>query len=434
MPLLLLPNLTHSCSPAHHLSPSSTKTLLRLGATALRALAAPPAELRRLAGEALAADFPPARMLRRYDRQWARLVLASRAARGAAAAAMEPAEAEFYSAAWKQDNTPYDPRASAARAAERARRERRAWLHNIVIIAMQVRGVRRRSVWGARVHRERAVRAAGTAAGSPTRPRPCSARAAPRPAAAPPQAVLQLPSLLCLLWYSSSSKAGSVLYADAASSWAAIATSPTSLYFYCYALSAAACQVRRRRGSGARLGRRPGCGSAAAAASRPAGWRTSPLASRRHAHPGPRILPTFTQRAHGWLAGHRPPRPAPNTPSHTPTSLHPHTPIDAQAIGYLVPPLLYMRLATLGLAFSTLCLLWSLWVPTVRSRARALGARPSRHGRAHPRLQLASAALAHACRAVHPPRPPAGKRPDVPADRCHLLHLVPAAGLPIHRQ
>ena len=77
-------------------------------------------------------------------------------------------------------------------------RERRAWLHNGLIIAMQ--------------------------------------------------AVLQLPSLLCLLWYSSMAMAGNIRF-ESSTSAATIATSPTSVYFYgeledgaaCIALGRSAC-------------------------------------------------------------------------------------------------------------------------------------------------------------------------------------------------
>ena len=75
----------------------------------------------------------------------------------------------------------YDPQASAERQAAKRQRERWGWIHNGLIIAMQ--------------------------------------------------AVLQLPSLLCLLWYSSMSAAGNIRF-ESSTSAATIATSPTSIYFY----------------------------------------------------------------------------------------------------------------------------------------------------------------------------------------------------------
>ncbi|KAI7845483.1 hypothetical protein COHA_001031 [Chlorella ohadii] len=203
---------------------------IRLARVTLKALSMPAAELRRLAEAALRTEFPPHVQMARYERAWARLHSCSRKQSAAKAAVMEPGEAQFFGSAWLEDNTPYDPNTSAERQAVKRQRERRAWLHNGLIIAMQ--------------------------------------------------AVLQLPSLLCLLWYSSMALAGNIRF-EASTSAATIATSPTSIYFYAYSLSAVACQT----------------------------------------------------------------------------------------IGFLVPPLLYMRLAAAGLVISTLCMLWSLWLP---SAAQAL--------------------------------------------------------------
>ena len=58
--------------------------------------------------------------------------------------------------------------------------------------------------------------------------RSAPARSARGPVA---QAVLQLPSLLCLLWYSSMALAGNIRF-ESHTSAADIATSPTSIYFY----------------------------------------------------------------------------------------------------------------------------------------------------------------------------------------------------------
>lgn len=68
----------------------------RLAATALKALAAPAAEVRRLAEAALQLDFPAARMLQRYDCHWARLHAFSSRARRTRAAHMTEGEAKFY--------------------------------------------------------------------------------------------------------------------------------------------------------------------------------------------------------------------------------------------------------------------------------------------------------------------------------------------------
>ncbi|EFN56266.1 hypothetical protein CHLNCDRAFT_145120 [Chlorella variabilis] len=68
---------------------------IRLALTALKALALPEEELRRLGTEAIKADFPPSRMIRAYDKRWRRLhACALTAATGEAG--MAPGEGEFY--------------------------------------------------------------------------------------------------------------------------------------------------------------------------------------------------------------------------------------------------------------------------------------------------------------------------------------------------
>lgn len=94
-------------------------------------------------------------MLADYDRQWARLHASGPAGAGGSNGMPEP-EARFYSETWLEDNTPFDPKLSEARQAKKARKELAAWVANLALIVLQV--------------------------------------------------VLQLPSVLSLLWFSSSSK------------------------------------------------------------------------------------------------------------------------------------------------------------------------------------------------------------------------------------
>lgn len=63
-------------------------------------------------------------------------------------------------------------------------------------------------------------------------PAPCAHL--PSPSCVLLQAVLQLPCVLCLLWFSASLKAGNILFL-AKASWASILSSPTSIYFFIYA-------------------------------------------------------------------------------------------------------------------------------------------------------------------------------------------------------
>lgn len=117
------------------------------------------------------------------------------------------------------------------------------------------------------------------------------------------------------------------------------------------------------------------------------------------------------------------------TPTHLPlasqlpltssASPHPPAPCSPQIIGLLVPPLLYMRLATVGLGFSTLCMLWSLWVPTVRATLQLSPACTMRclHLVA---LELRSAAAS----AAHMSAPPC--HPSQPTQASGLLYLLTA--------
>ncbi|KAL4459197.1 hypothetical protein ABPG75_014062 [Micractinium tetrahymenae] len=166
---------------------------LRLADAALRALAAPPAEVRALAEQALRAQFPPRRMVAAYDRVWRRLRGMRFKVAPVDVPQMAPAEAHFYADQWLEDNTPYDPKAAEERQAQRAHRELRTWAGNLLLLLMQA-----------------------------------SRRA--------------LPSVLSLLWLSDCLKAGSIQYVTAPTV-ASIAASPTATYFYCYAGSALAFQA-----------------------------------------------------------------------------------------------------------------------------------------------------------------------------------------------
>jgi hypothetical protein len=96
-------------------------------------------------------------MLADYDRQWARLHAVSSAA-GRVEGGMPESEARFYSETWLEDNTPYDPKHSEVRQVAWARKELAAWVTNLALIVLQM--------------------------------------------------ALQLPSVLSLLWFSTSNKGG----------------------------------------------------------------------------------------------------------------------------------------------------------------------------------------------------------------------------------
>ena len=96
-------------------------------------------------------------MLADYDRQWA-LLHAVAPAVGRVGGGMLESEARFYSETWLEDNTPFDPKHSEVRQASRARKELAAWVTNLALIVLQM--------------------------------------------------ALQLPSVLSLLWFSTSNKGG----------------------------------------------------------------------------------------------------------------------------------------------------------------------------------------------------------------------------------
>jgi hypothetical protein len=56
------------------------------------------------------------------------------------------------------------------------------------------------------------------------------------------QAVLQVPSVLALLWFTDCQKAGSIEW-DAAATWGGVLSSSTAIFFYIYSASALACQA-----------------------------------------------------------------------------------------------------------------------------------------------------------------------------------------------
>lgn len=273
-------------------------------------------------------------------------------------------------------------------------RERRAWLHNGLIIAMQVCAYG----WPGMHCRVRSF----SMACCPFQPMSATLPAWPQPQLAPPmsptrlsQAVLQLPSLLCLLWYSSMAMAGNIRF-ESSTSAATIATSPTSVYFYgeCeegaarIAFGCSACASARRPAR--RPARPPAC--------RPAGlpaWPVPLIAAAWHPLWVLRIS-TDCKQASKLL------------PSVTCPAAYSMSAVVCQAVGFLVslfsitrrcscvrcqlhapwlwcimcyasmptclgsvypftqvPPLLYMRLAAAGLVISTLCMLWALWLPSV---------------------------------------------------------------------
>ena len=88
---------------------------------------------------------------------------------------------------WLEDNTPYNAKESEGRQAERRARELRSWARNLAIILFQ--------------------------------------------------ALLQLPSVLCLLWYNNAVRAGNIQFASE-NSWSQICRSKVATYFYIYSGSA----------------------------------------------------------------------------------------------------------------------------------------------------------------------------------------------------
>ena len=96
---------------------------------------------RRLGAQAVATDFPPARMLRQYDREWAALHAAPlERCVDDETERMSASEAEHYADVWLEECTPYDPKTSAARQAERRRRQLQAWARNLALLGLQVGG------------------------------------------------------------------------------------------------------------------------------------------------------------------------------------------------------------------------------------------------------------------------------------------------------
>ncbi|KAL4458945.1 hypothetical protein ABPG75_013810 [Micractinium tetrahymenae] len=166
---------------------------LRLAGAALKALSAPRKEIRRLAEQALQAEFPPSRMVRQYERQWGRLHALPKAPLHREGVALGPAEKSFYSETWLDDNVPYSAAEAPQWQARRAQQEHLGWARNLLLIVMQAR---------------------------------CALGA-----------VMHLPSVLSLLWWSDCLKAGSIQY-QATPSFGSIAASPTAIYFYTYAGSA----------------------------------------------------------------------------------------------------------------------------------------------------------------------------------------------------
>lgn len=92
---------------------------------------------------------------------------------------------------WLEDNTPYNAKKSEGRQAERRARELHSWIRNLAIILFD--------------------------------------------------ALLQLPSVLCLLWYSNTVRAGNINF-ESGPTWAGICGSRVAVYFYIYCGSAVVSQ------------------------------------------------------------------------------------------------------------------------------------------------------------------------------------------------
>ena len=141
---------------------------------------------------------------------------------------------------WLEDNTPYNPKESEERQAAKAQRELRTWLRNMLLIVMEVRdggggGLPEDSATGSRLcHPRRAHTTSTTTTRAPTPPLTNTPHPCPNP---PLQAVLQVPSVLALLWYTAAYRAGSIHY-EHSSSWAGVLSSTVAIYFYLYAGSA----------------------------------------------------------------------------------------------------------------------------------------------------------------------------------------------------
>lgn len=222
--------------------------------------------------QALAAEFPPARMVAQWDAAWERLHAVGAAGPASAGGAMPEGEARYYAQEWLADNTPYDPKTSAARQAQRAQRERLSWARNLGLIALQ--------------------------------------------------AALQLPSIMSLVWLDASAKSGGIQY-QPQDTWGDVATSRTAVFFYAYAGA-----PWGGAAAGVQIGGRPG-----------RGWVPRAVC---HQPTSPRNAPAAPLlRAAGSA-------------------------LVFQALGILLRPLNYMRLAAALNLVAVLAFTWAVFAPTVR--------------------------------------------------------------------
>lgn len=277
---------------------------------------------------------------------------------------------------WLDDNAAYEAGAGPQRRAVLRRAELWAWARNILLIAMQVEGMRGgRRCQGSCSCRARAAcwhwpslygpaLSRHALPGSALGWRACLGSCPPQPPCLPTpeplQAVLQLPSVLCLLWFSASLKAGNILFLEEAS-WASILASPTSVYFFIYAGGWVGGWVG---GRALTLGQQNILGEGCVGG----GGRGRPRSADLTAGPNPAPTDGSTLFVAGEQRAFR--RRSPPTSALLPGRWPAGSAVACQALGFLVPPLLYMRLAASMLAASSLFLLWSLYVPQVGRTGR----------------------------------------------------------------